>query len=142
MSHPLPDAVSRTQQTCRMLVIAVVGRQAAKAFEGVGHPRVRLGAGGDHQRFVGVALGLFGLALCDRHKGPRGPREQLVPTRNHRDNVVGPSAGGDQITIRECGLGHRGGALDEQFTGGNRVPQGLLGLPGWPPARRRRPMRR
>ena len=91
-----------------MLVIAVVGRQAGKAFEGVGHPRVCLGAGGDHKCFVGVALGLFGLTLCDRHKGPHGPREHLVPTRDHRDDVVGPSAGGDQITTRECGLGQRG----------------------------------
>ena len=91
-----------------MRVVAVVGRQAGKAFQGVGHPQISLGAGGDHEGLVGVALGLVRLALGDRDKGPRGQRQHLVPPGTTATVSSAQRRAATRSPHAKCGLGHRG----------------------------------
>ena len=54
---------------------------------------------------MGVALGLLWLTLCKRHSGARGQRpHQHGPALRHRDPVVGPAPGRDQIAARHRGM--------------------------------------
>ena len=61
--------------------------------------------GGDRERVVGVAFGLFGLTLRDRDAGARRQRQRQVPAARRRDGVVGPASGRDQIPARQRDLG-------------------------------------
>ena len=69
---------------------------------------MRLEFGGARQRVVGVAFGLLGLTLCDRHPCARGQRPHHDPSRRCRDRLVGPAPSGDQIPARQRGLRNDG----------------------------------
>ena len=65
---------------------------------------MRLDFGGARERPVGVAIGLLRLALCDRNPRTRRQRHRQVPAPHHRDGIVCPAAGRDQITTRKGNL--------------------------------------
>ena len=62
--------------------------------------------GGDRERVVGVAFGLLGFTLSDRHASPRPQRHGQVPAPHHRDGLVGPLSRRDQIAACQSNLGH------------------------------------
>ncbi|EUA19129.1 hypothetical protein I552_0330 [Mycobacterium xenopi 3993] len=69
-SHPLPDRCRRAEKTGGFTVTGGLASQSAETLED-GNAQIRLHAGRDRERVVGVALGLIRLALGDRHAGAR-----------------------------------------------------------------------
>ena len=63
-------------------------------------------AGGDCERVVCVAFGLFWLILGDRNARTRRQRQRPVKAVRRRDGVIGPAPGRGQIAARQRGLGH------------------------------------
>jgi len=61
-------------------------------------PRTRLDVRAALEGVVEVALGLLGLALCDRDAGTRGQCQHLMAARGRRGGFAGPASRGDQIT--------------------------------------------
>ena len=102
-AHALPDGMCRAEEPGGFAVTAGIAGQSAEALQDVGNAQIRLDAGGDRERVVGVAFGLFRLTLRDRHPGARRQRPRYQPVV-FDDGVVGPAAGRDQIPTRQRGL--------------------------------------
>ena len=127
MPNALPHAVRRAQQTRRISMIAIAGRQSRKAFQRVVDPQVPPDAGGDRQGVMRIPLGSFRLTICDLHKGTQGQRHHLIPAAHRGDGLVGQATGGRQVTAGQCGFGERGGAAGEHFPRGSDIAHRRLG---------------
>jgi hypothetical protein len=79
-------------------VVSIAGHEPRQALDDIGQPQKSTGVCGDHQRVVCVAFGLLGFALGQGDVGARQQRDHLVPSRHHRDGVIGPPAGRDYFT--------------------------------------------
>ena len=96
----------RRRKPRRFAVTAGAAGQCGEASRVSGTHQNAPTLGRNCERVMGVAFGLFRLALRDRHAGARRQRQRQVPAGRCRDGVVGPASGSGQIPARQRGLGH------------------------------------
>ncbi len=100
-----PDGSCRAEEPGGFAVTAGITGLCGEALQGVGTAQVSLNFGGAPERVMGVAFGFFWLTLRDRHPGADRQRRRQVPAGCSRDGLLGPAAGGGEITVGQRGLG-------------------------------------
>ena len=114
--------------------------QAGKAFQGVGHPHISLGAGGQCEGVVRVALGLTG-SPCAMAMKARTVRPSSGTSPRPQRRCRRPSGALRQVTAGQCGFAHRGDvSVNDSRSGLVRCQEFWAARS--PLERRRRPRRR
>ena len=94
--HPdaLPDGLCRAEKPRRFAITAGLTGQIGEDLEDVGNTELHLDFSGARQRTLGVALGLFWLAL--RHQNASAPRQRprQIPPLSYRHGIVSQTACG------------------------------------------------
>ena len=93
-----------------------------EALQGVGGGQVRIGGGGDGERFAGVTFGLLGLTLSDRDARAGGERRCQTAADGHCYALIGPPPCLSHLASGQCDVGQRGEVADQVQRGLHAQP--------------------
>ena len=93
-AHSLPGRVCRPEEPRRFEVTPGLSGHVGETLKNFWNENVTADAGGDAERFVGVAFSGLQFAIGDFDAGTRRQRPRQIDALRHRHGLVGPPAGG------------------------------------------------
>ena len=93
-AHAPANRVRRSEEPRRFEVTAGISGHVGETLKNFWNEKVTADAGGDAERFVGVAFSGLQFAIGDFDEGTRHQRPRQIDALRHRHGLVGPPAGG------------------------------------------------
>ena len=116
--HPrkLPECLGRTEEAGGLQAIGISG-QIGKAFEDAAKRLPDPPADCARERVMRVTFRCIAVAFGDGHTSPAQQSCHQVPSRRHRDGLVGPTARRHEVTFRQRNFDGVEGTLHDGHLG-------------------------